>query len=221
MDFFEYWKPCLAIGLTKHPDDLVVLDELNHELQKPIDSEFEFGLPPGPFFGPLKTAKIVLCYANPSRDSKTSEVVADVALKEQLFAQLDGLHSYPYQIPGWDKWFKPVANSLFNGNCEQAAKHISVFNLVPYASTNMDIVQSFATSLPSVWAAQEYLRYTLIPKAKRKEILLVMCRSSQLWGLQTSHDAENIIINRTRVGFTDDTKMRVKAWCHQLALEQC
>ena len=218
MDFFEFWNICLAMGLAKHPDDLDVLGELYHNLQKPIDSEFEFGLPPGPFFGPLKTAKIVLCYANPSCDESTAEVVASTALKEQLFAQLDGLQSYPYQIPGWNKWFKPVANSLFDGNCELASKHISVFNLVPYASTNMDQVQSFATSLPSVWAAQEYLRRTLIPQALREEILLVMCRSSQLWGLQTPHGSANIVINKTRVGFTDETKKRIKAWRNAINL---
>ena len=218
MDFFEFWNICLAMGLAKHPDDLDVLGELYHHLQKPIDSEFEFGLPPGPFFGALKTAKIVLCYANPSRDAKTAEVVASQELKDKLFAQLDGLQSYPYQIPGWDKWFKPVANSLFDGNCELASKHICVFNLVPYASTNMDQVQSFATSLPSVWAAQEYLRRTLIPQALREEILLVMCRSSQLWGLQTPHGSANIVINKTRVGFTDETKMQVKLWCRQIGI---
>ena len=218
MEIFEYWNSCLAMGLTKHPDDLVVLDELHHDLNKAIDCEFEFGLPPGPFFGPLKTAKIVLCYANPSRDESTAEVVTSTALKERLFAQLDGLQSYPYQIPGWDKWFKPVANSLFDGNCELASKHICVFNLVPYASTNMDQVQSFAASLPSVWAAQEYLRRTLIPQALREEILLVMCRSSLLWGLQTQHGSANIVINKTRVGFTDETKKRIKAWRNAINL---
>ncbi|MFB2801012.1 hypothetical protein [Shewanella seohaensis] len=218
MDFFDYWNPCLAIGLTKHPDDLAVLDEFHYALKKPIASEFEFGLPPGPFFGPLKTAKIVLCYANPSCDESTAEVVASQELKDKLFAQLNGLQSYPYQIPGWDKWFKPVANSLFDGNSALASKHICVFNLVPYASINMDQVQSFATSLPSVWAAQEYLRRTLIPQALREEILLVMCRSSQLWGLQTPHGSANIVINKTRVGFTDETKKRIKAWRNTLNL---
>ncbi|MXR69946.1 hypothetical protein GNT65_14885 [Shewanella sp. JBTF-M18] len=217
MDFFEYWNTCLINRITKHNDDFIVFGELKR-LKNSIDVDdiFEFGLPPGPFFGPLKTAKIVLCYANPSRDAKTAEVVASTALKEQLFAQLDGLQHYPYQIPGWDKWFKPVANSLFDGDCELASKHLCVFNLVPYASFNMDKVQSFATSLPSVWAAQEYLRHTLIPKAKRNEILLVICRSSQLWGLQTSHGCDNIIVNKTRVGFTEKTKCKVKAWWQRL-----
>ena len=198
----------MEVQASKHSDDLVVLEELKETFD--IDSEFEFGLPPGPFFGPLRTAKIVLCYANPSRDAKTAEVIQSASLKRQLFAQLDGLHPYPYEIPGWDKWFKPVANSLFDGNLELASNNICVFNLIPYASTNMDKVQGFAASLPSVWAAQEYLRRTLIPKAVRGEVLLVMCRSAQLWGLQTPHRANNIVINKTRIGFTDDTKMQVK-----------
>ncbi len=183
-----------------------------------MKSEFEFGLPPGPFFGPLKTAKVILCYANPSRDAKTAKVIASEPDKELLFAQLDGLQPYPYQVPGWDKWFKPVANSLFEGHCATASKHICVFNLIPYASVNIDKVQNIATSLPSVWAAQEYLRKTLIPKAISGEIMLVMCRSAQLWGLQTPHGAKNIVINKTRVGFTVETKERVKVWRNTMNL---
>lgn len=210
MDFFEYWHTCHKSLSTEHPNDRVVLGELES-----IDvNEFEFALPPGPFFGPLKNAKIVLCYANPSRDSKTSEVINSSDHLNQLFEQLDGLQPYPHKIPGWDSWFRPVANSLFDGDVIAASNNISVFNLVPYASTNMDRVKTFANCLPSVWAAQDYLRNTLIPKALQGDILLVMCRSSQLWGLRTPFGSEkNIVINRgARVGFTKETKETVIAW---------
>lgn len=146
-----------------------------------------------PVLWAVKNAKIVLCYANPSRDSKTSEVINSSDHLNQLFEQLDGLQPYPHKIPGWDSWFRPVANSLFDGDVIAASNNISVFNLVPYASTNMDRVQTFANCLPSVWAAQDYLRNTLIPKALQGDILLVMCRSSQLWGLRTPFGSEKTL----------------------------
>jgi hypothetical protein len=76
----------------------------------------------------------------------------------------------------------------------------------------MDKVQFIANSIPSVWAAQSYLRDVLIPKAKNGKILLIMCRSSQYWGLRSSHGSENIILNNVRSGFTEKTKAKVNDW---------
>jgi hypothetical protein len=208
MDFFDYWCACRIKGTFRHPNDNIVLEEL----KLLIDGDFEYELPPGPYFGPLKTASIVLCYANPSVDEGSSTVIASKKLQEILFKQLDGDQPYPYNIPGWDKWFRPVAKYLYAGDIEAAAKNIAVFNLIPYASVNMDKVQFIANSIPSVWAAQSYLRDVLIPKAKNGKILLIMCRSSQYWGLRSSHGSENIILNNVRSGFTEETKAKVNDW---------
>ncbi len=74
------------------------------------------------------------------------------------------------------------------------------------------LIQSVANSIPSVWAAQNYLRNVLIPKAKSDQILLIMCRSSQYWELRSSHGSENIILNNVRSGFTEKTKAKVNDW---------
>jgi hypothetical protein len=208
MDFFNYWSDYRTQGTFQHPNDTIVLEDL----KLLIDGDFEYKLPPGPFFGPLKTASIVLCYANPSVDSGSSEVMASKEWQEILSTQLDGKQPYPYNIPGWNQWFRPVAKHLYADDIEAAAKNIAVFNLIPYASFNMDKVKSVANCIPSVWAAQNYLRDVLIPKAKDGQILLIMCRSSQYWGLRSSHGSKNIIMNNVRRGFTEKTKAIVNDW---------
>jgi len=95
---------------------------------------------------------------------------------------------------------------------EQASHQMAVINLIPYASENMDNLASIANCLPSSWVAQRFLREHLIPKAKKGETLLIMCRSAHLWGLKSSHGSDNIIINKTRMGFTAEVKSKALAW---------
>lgn len=211
---FEYWQRFDHRVGNNHPDDKAVLAEL----QAAYSLDFKYEFPPGPYFGPLKTAKIVLCYANPSADQPSIEAVSKQNHRDTLLSQLSGEEDYPYQIGGWDAWFNRVANSLFAGETELASRTVAIANLIPYASVNMDNLEAIANCLPSVWAMQDHLRHNLIPRAKRGEILLVMCRSSHLWGLRTSHGSDNIIINNVRSGFTEQTKERISTFLHQMEM---
>ncbi|HIH8963814.1 hypothetical protein [Serratia marcescens] len=210
MDLFKFWSNAVYDDSNGyiHQDDVVVLDELS----KLVDGDIDRTFPPGPFFGPLKTAKIVLCYANPGIDEPSIQGVNAEGGRVVLLNQLTGIEPYPYQLEGWRQWFSKCANSLFDGDISLASESIAVFNLLPYASKNMDKLERVANCLPSVWMAQNHLRTVLIPKAKRKEILLIMCRSKHLWGLKTSLGCENILINGVRSGFTQEVKKKVHNW---------
>lgn len=208
MSLITFWQSAELTNNYQHPKDVTVLNELSHL----SGSDINFDFPPGPFFGPLKTAKIILCYANPGIDSPSLLAISDSKNCELLLSQLQGNQPYPHALPGWHEWFSQRANSLFGGDINTAGKNIVVLNLLPYASVNMDKIEKIANCLPSVWAAQQYLRETLIPKAQRGEILLIMCRSSHLWGLRSSHNCQNIIINNTRSGFLSQVKAQVSGW---------
>ncbi|MCE9945011.1 MULTISPECIES: hypothetical protein [Aeromonas] len=212
MSLFEFWEQLDKSENYIHPDDQLVLNELNES----HDVDFNFDFPPGHYFGPLKTAKIVLCYANPGIDTPSLSAIKDADNRKLLLKQLSGEEHYPYKIPGWFEWFSKVANSLFLGDIELASSTIAVANLLPYASVNMDKSEVIANCLPSAWAMQNHLRENLIPRAKHGEILLIMCRSSHLWGLRTSLNAENIIINNTRTGFTKKTKSKVSHFIEKI-----
>ncbi|CAG17999.1 hypothetical protein [Photobacterium profundum] len=213
MNIFEFWREVTEdkSGRYIHHEDESVLSELSHL----VGDDLDFSFPPGPIFGPLKTAKIVLCYANPGIDDLSLDTIRRPEFQTELFDQLAGINNYPHHLSGWKEWFNQRANSLFDGDIELAGKHISVFNLIPYASVNMDKVEKVANCLPSVWVAQNYLRSVLIPKAKSGDILLIMCRSGHLWGLKSAHGCDNILINNVRSGFSQDVKNKVKEWCHR------
>ena len=210
MDIFEYWQAENYEYATEyvHSNDISVL----HDLSYMLDSSLDFSFPPGPFFGPLKTAKVILCYGNPGIDDPSVSAITSPASHEILINQLSGESEYPHILSGWRQWFSQKANSLFDGNIELAGKNVAIFNLIPYASKNMDHISKIANCLPSVWAAQDHLRKILIPKAKAGKILLVMCRSSNLWGLKSSHNCRNILINDSRTGFNSEIKGNIKNW---------
>ncbi|UAB73831.1 hypothetical protein INR79_22055 [Vibrio sp. SCSIO 43132] len=210
MDLFEFWREVTVdkSGRCIHHEDEIILRELSHL----VGDDLDFSFPPGAIYGPLKTAKIVLCYANPGVDDLSLDTVRSPEFKSELYDQLLGTNDYPHHLPGWNQWFGVIANSLFDGHIELAGKHISVFNLVPYASINMDRVKKVANCLPSAWVAQNYLRTVLIPKAKSGDILLIMCRSGHLWGLKSMYGCDNIVINGVRYGFSRSVKKKVKEW---------
>lgn len=208
MSLFSFWQPEMLAERYQHRDDVMVLQELRGL----YGDDFYFDFPPGPYFGPLKTAKVVLCYANPGADTPSKDTVSQHHNRHLLFRQLQGDQSYPHKLPGWDRWFTPRANSLFGGDIDTAAKNTAVLNLLPYASEDMSKAEKIANCLPSAWAAQRYLRETLIPKAQRGEILLMMCRSAHLWGLMSSRGSDNILINRVRSGFSAEIKSQAQKW---------
>lgn len=200
-----------------HPRDIDIIEDL----KKKIDMELKFEYPPGPFFGPLKDAKIVFLYGNPGVDDESDVSIQDNAHRSTLFAQLKGTEPYPFKIPGWEKWFSNKFNQVFefgsdNTKREKIARIISVFNLIPYASVNMDKLNTVAHCLPSVWEAQIFLRNTLIPNAKEGKLLLVVSRSSHLWGIKTTYRSENILINGARHGFDDFCKKRIREFYDNL-----
>lgn len=211
MDIFSYWDKSNILSDNKkyiHIDDNLILNELDNS----IVDDFDFSFPPGPYFGSLKTASIVLCYANPGIDKSSQNTSTSCAGREELFNQLLGNQNYPYHLGGWREWFTPKANSLFDSNIENASKKIAVFNIVPYASKNFNRINTIANCIPSVWKAQDHLRNILIPAAKKNEILLIICRASQLWGIKTSYNSKNIIISDVRNGFSLNVKEIVHNW---------
>lgn len=73
MSLFTFWQPEMLTENYQHRDDVTVLQELRGL----YGDDFYFDFPPGPYFGPLKTAKVVLCYANPGADHPSKETISD------------------------------------------------------------------------------------------------------------------------------------------------
>ncbi|MGW1444124.1 hypothetical protein ACWA06_15425 [Serratia rhizosphaerae] len=84
-----------------HQDDVVVLDELSKLVDGSIDRTFL----PGPFFCPLKRAKIVLFYANPSLDEASIQGVNADGSRIFLLNQLTGINFVPISWKDGDNGF--------------------------------------------------------------------------------------------------------------------
>ena len=206
-DIFDYWQAKNLRSMEDsgsaqdvHKDDLPFL-KANEERAAQLTFDFK-GRIPSPWDGNLKSAKIVICYANPLSD------VDDATNKDKMLKQLSGSAPLPTDIDSWNRWYE---NKMFGrlGKFKNS-NTISVFNLCPYASENMsDINWRTASCLPSVWWAQKHLREVLIPMALDKEIFLVIARAHKYWGIPSWDNIDlfkegNLRIQTNRGGFIQE-----------------
>jgi hypothetical protein len=187
-DFEKFWSRC-GDHLT-HPDDEPFFKhdrELEAKLQ--LASEYKtdkYG--PWPFDGPLDKAKVVVCYANPFYAEN------DFIHTDLINRQRTGVEPLPEP---WYPYYQPRIGMAIGKQIKDLSEIVSVVNVCPYPSFQMtDRLIRFAAGLPSVWAAQKYLREVLIPKAQSDEIFLVIARKHQLWGVVEGFNNSNVNIKR-------------------------
>jgi hypothetical protein len=195
---FDFWSEIKTKEEFIHPQDKVFFNQ---------NTDHQFLLnhrPPGPFDGPLKTAKVVICYANPSFDETEKKH------SKEIFDLLKGSSELPRY---WDTWYEPRFRSI-GIPLDQLRNQLAVFNICPYPSQSMGHKEEkIASGLKSVWIAQKYLREVLIPKASRKEVFLVIARKHQLWGITNGIESANLKLNRNRIGsLTEEIGLQIKHW---------
>ena len=160
---------------------------------------------PWPFDGPLETARIVVCYANPLYS------IEDKKHQKLIVQQRSGLEPLPEP---WHHYYRPRIAKPMGVKVEDIVNDVAVLNVCPYPSTTMpDRAVRFAAGLPSVWAAQKHLREVLIPKARAGKIFLVVARKHMLWGVNDGIASGNIACVRNRYGsLEEDLGARIQKW---------
>ena len=199
MALFDFWKS-LPADANIHPQDKVYFEfakghafETNHR-------------PPGPWVGPLMTAKVVICYANPGYDLK------DRHRRELITRQLLGRECLP---DCWDKWLLPRIGTI-GLPTEVLRAVVSIFNICPYSSKEMNGSEvRLAAGLPSVWAAQKHLRDVLIPRALSGQIFLVVARKHQLWGMVEGRECKTFRLIRNRAGHLAGLGPEIGSWLRE------
>lgn len=163
-DFHRFWAKAGCHEI--HPDDVAYLS----------NNPFTKNVLPCPFDGPLETARVVICLANPNYE----KVEDKVGLNEQLLAMRTGEEKLPDLF---EDFYKRITAPI--GLPEESRRRlVALLNVCPYASASMgDRMIKVAAGLPSVWQAQQYLRDVLIPRAQTGNIYLVLMRKHQLWGI--------------------------------------
>jgi hypothetical protein len=154
--------------------------------------KFATQLYPVPWAGPIKSASVYFLFLNPGLSSDDFAYEKDNPdFSEILRANVrDGLQPYFYLLdkfsthPGY-KW----ASTTFGSDIrERHTGRFCVVQLVPYHSKDGAHARRIATALPSSMAIQQFVRDTLVPKARAGEIGLVVARSAQLWQIQREDD---------------------------------
>lgn len=187
-----FWQACEDDLI--HPLDAPFFD---YDREMPATKQLASGFVtnrygPWPFDGPLDTAKVVICYANPYYQKE------DEQHRELIQSQRDGRSDLPEP---WDRYYQPRIGAAFECSIAELRSTVAVFNVCPYPSLDMsDRATKFASGLPSVWAAQKHLREVLIPKAQAGNLFLVFARKHQLWGVIEGFSCETIAFSRNRGG---------------------
>jgi hypothetical protein len=202
-EFHRYWAECGDALI--HPRDQSYFEN-DKTKQCKEDCDFvtsDYG--PWPFDGPMETAKIVVCYANPAYSAE------DKKHQELISKQRTGVEPLPRP---WHKFYKTRIADPLGKSVESLESQVAIFNVCPYPSISMpDRAIRFAAGLPSVWAAQKYLREVLIPNAKAGKIFLVIARKHMLWGVNDGITEGNISCVRNRFGKLDQvTVEKIHNW---------
>jgi hypothetical protein len=196
---FDFWNE-LPAGANIHPQDEPIFKSASWHT-------FETShRPPGPWDGPLKTAKVVICYANPGYDPE------DKSRRELISKQLSGKEELP---DCWDDWYMPRIGTI-GLPATTLRRVVSIFNICPYSSVEMnDREIRLASGLPSVWAAQKHLREALIPQAMAGQIFLVVARKHQLWGVVEGNERETFRLIRNRAGYLAGVGPAIGNWLRE------
>ena len=112
-DIFDYWQAKNLRSMEDsgsaqdvHKDDLPFLKAKMAE-ERGAQLTFDFkGRIPSPWDGNLKSAKIVICYANPLSD------VDDVTYKDKMLKQLSGSAPLPTDIASWNRWYEKKCSGV-------------------------------------------------------------------------------------------------------------
>lgn len=196
MALFNFWS-ALPPDANIHPQDQVFFDFAKEHNFKTNHR------PPGPWDGPLMTAKVVICYANPGYDPE------DQHRNDLIRKQLTGCEELP---SCWDKWYWPRIKTI-GLPMEKLRDVVAIFNVCPYSSYEMnDREIKLSAGLPSVWAAQYHLREVLIPQAMAGHIFLIVARKHQLWGVVEGRECRTFRVIRNRAGHLAAAGAEIGNW---------
>lgn len=172
-DLFEFWS---RIGPSEriHPADRDVFERVNHN--------FSLDCLPGCFFGPLKTAPVVLLYLSPGFDEKEIAAADDPEMQRHMVATRAGTHPLagPDEYPARWKWWSSRTRRF--GDWRDLRTSIAVLNIGAYHSKDFADAPLLA-ALPSSRVVLSWAQEVLFPQAIRGERVVICLRARRFWGL--------------------------------------
>jgi hypothetical protein len=174
-DIFECWEK-YQLGERIHPLDRRVFDDLKSQHGLNLDCL------PVPFYGPLKTAPIVLLYLNPGLSELDLEQAKSIEWQKRRCESLIGLTPLsPLRVNSEKNWW--VDKTAFLGTpIEDLLDKIAVLQLCAYHSKEFKdwpLIAALPTSRLAIsWAQEE-----LFADAQAGKRVVICLRSPRYWGL--------------------------------------
>ena len=177
------------------------------------DPKLHLGLSPTPYVGNLDKAKIFILSLNPGlhpgdyileKDPKYIEIHNRNLRQEKMEYPFYFLNPYLSIHPGYTYWFKKFRDLIneikdhFSIKWVEAQKRLSellaILELVPYHSQKYGLTDSILSDLMSVKVMKHYVNDILVPKAEKKQILIIITRKIKYWDLKES---TNVILYKS------------------------
>lgn len=175
-DIFDFWK---GVGpqVKVHPSDEPIFKQAGSS------DPFKLECLPTPFYGPLRTASVVLLYSNPGFSQKDVEAGNDPSEQGFYHKQRQGNESLRSQIGLTKKSWWVSRTKRICADPEFLRSRLAVLELCPYHSTEFKNVK-LVKQLPSYNVALNWAHSELFPRARAKQIVVICLRAAKHWRLQ-------------------------------------
>jgi hypothetical protein len=192
-NIFEFWSG-IADDAFIHPSDAAVFarqpgwpKEVARHGERP-NHNFNLDCLPIGFFGPLRTAKVVLLFLSPGYDEYDTRHAQMAEGRAYYREQRGGLRSLPSSADhkGAHEWWTKVVRQ-FDDKPEALANQIAFLNIGAYHSRKFHDWH-LLTALHSSRVALDHAQQALFPQAEAGERVVVCLRSARLWGLSRGQD---------------------------------
>ncbi|MGU3285027.1 MULTISPECIES: hypothetical protein [unclassified Methylobacterium] len=193
VDIFEFWSR-IADDAFVHPDDAAVFERQpgwpkeEERLGERPNHNFNLDCLPIGFFGPLRTAKVVLLFLSPGYDPFDTRHAQTPEGRAYYREQRAGLRDLPSVTDheGAHLWWTRVVRQ-FDAKPEALADRIAILNIGAYHSRKFHDWH-LLTALQSSRVALDHAQRVLFPQAEAGERVVVCLRSARLWGLSRGQD---------------------------------
>ena len=176
MDIFDFWKD-VGPACRIHPKDEGIISRYPKG-----EHALNLDCCPVPFYGPLRTAAIVLLYLNPGLSDSDTNDAKSAEGQKFWFDQRSGTALLRSQEILEKKSWWVSRTKRFGVDPEHLRSRMAVLEICPYHSKSFEDGPLLA-ALPSCRASIEWAQQTLFPSAIDGGRVVVCLRAASYWGL--------------------------------------
>jgi len=177
VNIFKFWG-AMKCGQKVHPADRIAF-----KLMDPERHGFQLQCLPTCFFGPLRSAPVILLFLSPGYGGAEDADAESKVGRDYYYRTWKGREPLR-DTQKISSWFKSRTRT-FCKDYEKARHQIAILNIGAYHSKKMYSYASMM-ALPSSRVVLDWAQSTLFPDAIAKKRIVVCLRAHAHWGLETN-----------------------------------